>query len=60
MRVRLLAAMDDGLVISPVGTIIDLTDSEAAYLLKVGAVEPVAEDASEKPAEPVRRRRAKE
>jgi hypothetical protein len=52
--------MDDGLVISPVGTIIDLTDSEADYLLKVGAVEPVAEDAPEKPAEPVRRRRAKE
>jgi len=60
MRVRLLASMDDGLVISPVGTIIDLTDSEADYLLKVGAVEPVAEDAPEKPAEPVRRRRAKE
>lgn len=61
MRVRLLAAMDDGQVISPVGTVIDLTDSEAGYLLSVGAVEPVVEDASaDKPAEPVRRRKARE
>lgn len=61
MRVRLLAQMDDGVVISPIGTVIDLTDSEADYLLKVGAVEPVVEDAAaEKPAEPVRRRRARE
>lgn len=61
MRVRLLASMDDGLVITPVGTIVDLTDSEAGYLLKVGAVEPVVEDAAaEKPVEPVRRRKARE
>ena len=61
MRVRLLAQMDDGAVISPIGTVIDLTDSEAGYLLSVGAVELVAEDAAaEKPVESVRRRKARE
>lgn len=61
MRVRLLAQMDDGAVISPIGTVIDLTDSEASYLLSVGAVELVAEDAAaEKPVESVRRRKARE
>lgn len=60
MRVKLQSQLDDGKLILPVGSVIDMDDAEANYLLSVGAVEAVPVEAVEEAAKPSRRARAKE
>lgn len=60
MRVKLQSQLDDGVVILPVGSVIDMPDAEAAYLLSVGAAEAAPVENVEEAAKPSRRARAKE
>lgn len=60
MRVKLQSQLDDGVVILPVGSVIDMPDEEAAYLLSVGAAEAAPVENFEEAVKPPRRARARE